>query len=145
VRIATPNIAAAATKPFDSFDLVSPSRLFELAATRFDAALATSTIGGPDTSPSAMVAVMAMQQVQSGLNSLQSINVPTTPWDVRTRAARAIDQAHQAVDLLRQYHAEVVGLGDHAHGNDTLPPLTLGLLESGRLHLRLAISIARHS
>ncbi len=144
MRIATPNTAASYS-PFDAKDLVSPSRLFELAAIRFEAAIATSQIGGPNTSPSAIVTVMALQQVQSGLNSLQSINVPSTAWDVRNRATRSIDQARQSVDLLRRYHASVASLGDGAHRNDMLPRETIALLEAGRMHLRTAISIARHS
>lgn len=144
MRIATP-ISMNAASPLDVFDLVSPSRLFEMAASRFEAALATSTIGGPGTSPSAIVAVMASQQVRAGINTLQSIIVPSTPFEVRTRATRAIDHARRAVELLGQYHASVVGRGDGAHRNETLPPQTVRALEAGRLNLRSAISIARRS
>jgi hypothetical protein len=148
VRIASPNIAVAAadapTDAQDAFDLVSTSQLFLLAATRFDAALATSTIGGPRTAPSAIVAVMALQQAQAGLNNLQSINVPMTPFDVRTRAARAMDHARQGIALLREYHADVAGLGDGAHAREMLPLETIQLLDGGRMELRTAIAIARN-
>lgn len=149
MRIVNPNIAAAMSQsPYVAqfaMDLVSPSRLFDLAATRFEAALATSRIGGPRTSPSSIVTVLAMHQADTGLRTLKSISVPSTPFQVRTRAARAIDHARQGIDLMRQYHAAVVGRGDGAHGNGTLPIETIGLINKGRLQLRAAIAIARDS
>jgi hypothetical protein len=148
VRIANPNIAILQQSPYGAqlaADLVSPSRLFELAATRFEAALATSRIGGPRTAPSAIVAVLALQQADSGLRNLKSVNVPSTPFDVRTRAARASDAARHGIDLLRRYHEAVIGRGDRPHDLDTLPTSTIALLDESRLHLRTAIAIARHS
>jgi hypothetical protein len=140
VRIATPNLAT----PQDTSDLVSPSHLFQLASIRFESAIATSRIGGPRTAPSAIVAVMALQQAQSGLNSLQSIQVPNTPFDVRNRAARAMDHARHAIDLLRMYHGHVVDLGDSAHPRESLSVQAIGLLDDGRRELLTAIAIARN-
>ncbi|MCW2921318.1 MAG: hypothetical protein JWL76_1192 [Thermoleophilia bacterium] len=147
MRIATPHIAAAygPTDASESFDLVSPSRLFQLAAIRFEAAIATSRIGGPNTAPSAIVAVMALQQAQSGLNILQSINTPSTPFATRIHAERALDHTRHAIVLLNQYHASVAPLGDAAHRRDSLPSETLSLLDDGRRELDTAIAIARIS
>ncbi len=161
MRIANSNIAAGmspvpspvpsrsqAQSPYGAQlakDLVSPSQLFELAATRFEAALATSRIGGRRTSPSAIVAVMAMQQADSGIRNLRSISLPGTPFAVRMRAARAMDHARQGIDLLRQYHAAVAGRGDRAHSNDTLAIETIALVSEGRRQLRTAIAIARNA
>lgn len=140
-----PVAAAAVITPKQAFDVVPPSRLFSLAIARFESAIATTRIGGHGTAPSAIVAVMAIQQAESGLRSLKSVIVPSTSLETRNRAALAAGHAQSGIELLRRYHAAVVTLGDRAHPNDQLPAETLALLEGGRFQLRTAGAVARRS
>lgn len=128
---------------FDTYETVPPSRLFELAATHFDAAIATSRIGGPRTSPSAMVTVLALHQAETGAGNLSSINTPSAPHEVRERAASALDTAQRAIALLRSYLADVVGRGDKPIASYTLPEATRQKLTHSRALLREATAIAR--
>ena len=130
-------------EPTQAADMVPPSRLFELARARFETAIATTRIAGSRMSPSPIVAVMAIQQAEQGVRSLKSVLVPSTPTDVRTRAARAVEYATTGIDLLRRYHAAIIGLGDAAHRNEDLPASTLELILDARAQLQTAGAIAR--
>ncbi len=142
MRIITFN-ASNNVLPTQASELVPASKLFEFAAARFESALATSRIGGPDSVPSAVVAVIAIQQAEAGVRSLNSINVPTTPFDVRVRANRALDHARRGIVLMRDYHSDLIGYHpNHGMSDTVVTDETLAKLVAARRHLGIAIEIA---
>ena len=137
----TPSTAflAAPTGGFQVADVVQPSRLFAMARARLVGAEATLAIGGPDGAPSAVHAVIAMSQLDSGINTLKSALVPTTPFHVRDRASMAIEHAKHATDLLRGYHSAVLDLGDGPLQRATMPTWAVSYLDAARQRLQGAL------
>lgn len=136
----TPTFAAnLPTRARVENDVVSPTKLFTIASTRFDAAL--RVLGGEKSpfAPSSLSASIAAREATSGFNTLKSIMVPSTPWGHRQRATTSALQARRALDTLETYSLLMAPRGDGPFQRPNLAPGTLVLLDNARSALRSAI------
>lgn len=104
-------VTPAFTQPIAA-DVVSPARLFEIARIRLDGALGSLRQPGGVFAPTALATVIALGQVRSGVGALESVLVPSTSFDLRSRAETSIARAREGVAMLRRYHDLVVSNGD---------------------------------
>jgi hypothetical protein len=142
MQIASPITIATASSPYsarDANDVVSPTKLLELARNRFEVAYATLRIGGDASVPTSDVTVLALNQVAAGVASLRSVLVPSAPFELRERAATSISNAAVATDLLRRYHAAAVEFDGHPPTRDQLDPVIRMTIDAARARLQLII------
>jgi hypothetical protein len=145
VQIASPISIAATPTPLgtvgtlDTNDVVSPTRLLELARDRFELSLASLGMRGRGNAPSGHVTVLALNQVEAGVRSLRSVLVPTSTFELRARAASAIDQAKVATDLLRDYLFETVEFGERPPKLAELSTVARLALDAAKARLQLII------
>lgn len=103
-------------------DVVAPGRLFAVARLRLQGAASTIRTDASGEAPTSLAASIAINQANSGINTLRSILVPTTSFDQRRRAAVAIDHAEQGLRALRSYREAMLEFGDQAKPIDALHP-----------------------
>jgi hypothetical protein len=124
-------------------DVVAPARLFEIARIRFDGARNTLRQPGLLRAPTALAAVITIGQISSGINALDSVLVPSTGFELRRRAASAIDRARESVALLRAYHEVVIPFGDTSRPTSALPPAAGVMLREAISQLTMAVAELR--
>jgi hypothetical protein len=116
-----------------------PSQLFDYARNRFAVSLSTLQVGGRGIAPSVHVTTLAMQQMDAGVRLLKSSLVPSTPFEMRARAASAIDQVAEVTSLLQRYRTSVVPFEDRSPRRTELQPSALLWLDSARARLQAVI------
>lgn len=123
-----------------AYDVVSPSKLFTLAETRFNVALRVVGNGDLDWVPSSLAASVAIREAQGGIGALKSVLVPSTPWGPRQIAATALLHARRAVDQLEEFSAIMASRGEGPFRREDAPLGSLAHLDTARAALRRAIT-----
>jgi non-canonical (house-cleaning) NTP pyrophosphatase len=122
-----------------SNDVVSPSKLLTLARERFDVALRVIGTSEATWVPTALSASVGIREATSGIGTLQSVLVPSTPWGIREIAAGAMNRAKQALTLLEQYRMAMGPRGDGSFNRTDLAVRELALIDGARSNLRSAV------